>query len=65
VNIAVEELLALLIIQQEDKGGTFISKEELETKLEDLTIGLDWDEERKGLVLFIIEKENVVYDDED
>jgi hypothetical protein len=65
MNIAVEELLALLVIQQEKDGGTFITKEELGTSLEGLDLGIDWDEERNGIVLFIIEKENVIYDDDD
>jgi hypothetical protein len=65
VNIAVEQLMALLIMQREEDGGTFISKEELEKDLAGLDIGIDWDDEKDGIVLFMIEKENVVYDDED
>jgi len=63
-NIPVEVLLALIVMQQEDKGGTFLSKEEMERSLTGLNIGMDWDEERNGLVLFMIEEENIDYDDE-
>lgn len=65
MNIAVEELLALLIMQQEGDGGTFIPREDLEKDLSGLSIGLDWDMVRDGVVLFMIEKEDILYDEED
>ena len=63
MDIDLAQVLALLIMKQ-DPESFFIPKEDFNIDLSSMMIGVDYDEERGGVVLFLVEKDEVELDDE-
>ena len=64
LSLAIEEVLAAVILSNEN-GAIFVPTETLESDMSGLAIAIDRDEQRDGIVLSIVNKEDIEYDDED
>ena len=63
MDIELSQILALLVMQQNPETF-FIPKEDFNIDTSNLALALDYDEEREGVVIFLVEKDEIQYDDE-